>query len=87
MFREFMHPMNWSDCLCERFNFPVKCKGGCCAQGIGAKVRDDENCEYQMEHLLWFEITLALTDVSGRQFSLSTGSDYDYDDDDKVNQD
>ena len=66
MFREFMHPMNWSDCLCERFNFPVKCKGGCCAQGIGAKVRDDENCEYQMEHLLWFEITLALTDVSGR---------------------
>ena len=38
--------------------------------------------------LLWFEITLALTDVSGKQFSLSTGSDYDYDDDDdKVNQD
>ena len=40
--------------------------------------------------LLWFEITLALTDVSGKQFSLSTGSDYDDDDDDdddKVNQD
>ena len=81
MFREFMQPMNWSDCLCERFNFPVKCKGGC-AQGNEAKVRDDENCEYQMERsvVVWNNtcINRCIREVD---------YDDDDDDDDKVNQD
>ena len=61
---------------------------GWCAQGIGAKVRDDENCEYQMERSVVVWNNTCINRCIGEAIFTFHWKSYDYDDDDdKVNQD